>query len=160
MHFALTEEQAAIQETALSFAKERIAPHAAEWDETGHFPIDTIRETAALYVMVMAVFAWLEGERREAAGWAAALLVFALVLAAHAYAVAGVTGPLDPVSAGWAGLQGFGLFVKSVSLATALTLAPLWLAALLVGLSLFGWASWNDALALRVVTVFATSIRD
>jgi len=48
MHFALTEEQAAIQETALSFAKERIAPHAAEWDETSHFPVDVIRETAAL----------------------------------------------------------------------------------------------------------------
>ena len=48
MHFALTEEQAAIQETALSFAKDRIAPKAAEWDETCHFPIDVIRETAAL----------------------------------------------------------------------------------------------------------------
>src|SRR5687767_1360696 len=48
MHFALTEEQAAIQETALAFAKERIVPHAGEWDETGHFPVDTIRETAAL----------------------------------------------------------------------------------------------------------------
>src|SRR5512145_36192 len=48
MHFALTEEQAAIQDTALAFAKERIAPHAAEWDETGHFPVDVIRATAAL----------------------------------------------------------------------------------------------------------------
>ena len=48
MHFALTEEQAALQETALAFAKERIAPHAAEWDETSHFPVDVIRETAAL----------------------------------------------------------------------------------------------------------------
>ncbi len=48
MHFALTEEQAAIQETALTFAKERIAPHAAEWDETSHFPVDVIRDTAAL----------------------------------------------------------------------------------------------------------------
>jgi alkylation response protein AidB-like acyl-CoA dehydrogenase len=48
MHFALTPEQAAIQETALNFAKERIAPHAAEWDEKSHFPIDTIRDTAAL----------------------------------------------------------------------------------------------------------------
>ena len=44
MHFALTEEQAAIQETALAFAKERIAPHASEWDEKGHFPVDVIRE--------------------------------------------------------------------------------------------------------------------
>ena len=48
MHFALTEEQAAIQETALTFAKERIAPHAAEWDEKCHFPVDVIRETAPL----------------------------------------------------------------------------------------------------------------
>jgi alkylation response protein AidB-like acyl-CoA dehydrogenase len=48
MHFALTDEQAAIQETALAFAKERIAPHAGEWDETSHFPVDTIRETAPL----------------------------------------------------------------------------------------------------------------
>src|SRR5262245_57547342 len=48
MHFALTEEQAAIQDTALTFAKERIAPNAAEWDETSHFPVDVIRETAAL----------------------------------------------------------------------------------------------------------------
>ena len=48
MHFALTEEQAAIQETALTFAKERIAPYAGEWDEKSHFPVDVIRETAAL----------------------------------------------------------------------------------------------------------------
>ncbi len=48
MHFALTEEQQAIQETALAFARERIAPDADKWDETSHFPIDVIRETAAL----------------------------------------------------------------------------------------------------------------
>lgn len=48
MHFALTEEQAAIQETALAFARERIAPGAAEWDEKGIFPTDVIRETADL----------------------------------------------------------------------------------------------------------------
>lgn len=48
MHFTFTEEQAAIRETALNFAKERLAPHALEWDETSHFPVDVIRETAAL----------------------------------------------------------------------------------------------------------------
>ena len=48
MHFALTEEQIAIQETALAFARERLAPRALEWDETGHFPVDVIRETAEL----------------------------------------------------------------------------------------------------------------
>ena len=48
MQFQLTEEQTAIQETALAFAKERLLPKAVEWDETGHFPVDVIRETANL----------------------------------------------------------------------------------------------------------------
>jgi alkylation response protein AidB-like acyl-CoA dehydrogenase len=48
MHFALTDEQSAIQETALAFARERLAPKAAEWDETAHFPFDVIKETAPL----------------------------------------------------------------------------------------------------------------
>jgi alkylation response protein AidB-like acyl-CoA dehydrogenase len=48
MHFSLTEEQTAIQDMALNFAKERIAPGASEWDETAHFPVHVIRETAGL----------------------------------------------------------------------------------------------------------------
>jgi alkylation response protein AidB-like acyl-CoA dehydrogenase len=48
MNFALTSEQTAIQEMALAFAKERIAQDALKWEETGHFPVDVIKETAAL----------------------------------------------------------------------------------------------------------------
>ena len=48
MDFSLNAEQAAIRETALAFAQERIAPYAAEWDERCHFPVDVIREVAAL----------------------------------------------------------------------------------------------------------------
>jgi alkylation response protein AidB-like acyl-CoA dehydrogenase len=46
--FALTEEHIAIRDTALAFAREKIAPYALEWDEKKHFPVDVIRETAAL----------------------------------------------------------------------------------------------------------------
>ncbi len=113
-----------------------------------------VRETAALYVMVMFGMAVIEGQRREAVGWAATLGVLAIVVAAHAYAVGQVVGPLDPASPGWAGLLGFGFFVKTMSISTALNLAPSWLAALLVGLALFGWASWRDPLALRALAVF------
>jgi hypothetical protein len=114
-----------------------------------------IRETAALYVVTMAAFAWFEGERREAIGWSAAFALLLGVLAAHAIAVGGVTGPLDAASPGWLGLQGPGLFVKAIATSTGLAMFPLWFAALLVGLSLFGWASWNDPLASRAFTVFA-----
>ena len=138
---------------ALSLALRR----PGRWMEAVAFGLAAmlIRETAALYVLVMAVFAWVEGDRREAFGWAAALALFAAALAAHAHAVAGVTGPLDPASPGWAGLLGFGFFVKALTLATALQLFPLWLGALLVGLALFGWASWDDPRALRMFAILA-----
>jgi hypothetical protein len=114
-----------------------------------------IRETALLYVVVMALFAWFEGQRREALGWGLAILVFAVVLGVHAYAVGGVTGPLDARSPGWFGLNGFGFFVSALTTSTALQILPLWLAAVLVGLLLFGWASWNDPLGLRMFALLA-----
>lgn len=48
MDFALTEEQEAIQEMARRFAADELAPHAAEWDEKKHFPVDVIRKSAEL----------------------------------------------------------------------------------------------------------------
>ncbi|WP_404371353.1 hypothetical protein AB5I39_03780 [Sphingomonas sp. MMS24-J45] len=114
-----------------------------------------IRETAALYVGVMAVLALLEGNRKEALGWAATLAILAIVVALHAHAVGQVVRPTDPASPGWTGLLGFGFFVKTMQLSTALALAPLWLAAPLVGLALFGWSAWNSTLALRALAVFA-----
>ena len=113
-----------------------------------------IRETAALFVVVMAALAWAEGSRREALGWAGVLAVLALAVALHAHAVAGVVHPLDPVSPGWAGMLGFGFFVRTMTLSTALALAPAWLAAPLVALALLGWASWREPLALRAVATF------
>lgn len=114
-----------------------------------------IRETAALYVGIMLVLALAEGRRREAIGWGVAILALAVVIGFHAHAVSLVVRPIDPVSPGWSGMLGFGFFVKTMSLSTALNLAPTWLAALLVALTLFGWAGWNEELALRAVAVFA-----
>ncbi len=48
MNFELTEDQRAIEDVARRFAKDRLAPFAAEWDEQSHFPVDTLREAAAL----------------------------------------------------------------------------------------------------------------
>jgi hypothetical protein len=48
MDFSLTEEQAAIREMAENFARDEIAPQALEWDQTRHFPVDVIRNAAAL----------------------------------------------------------------------------------------------------------------
>lgn len=48
MQFGLTEEQRAFQDAARAFAEGEMAPHAAQWDETGTFPADTLRAAAAL----------------------------------------------------------------------------------------------------------------
>jgi hypothetical protein len=46
--FELTEDHKAVQAMARDFAAEKIAPHALLWDERRHFPVDVIREAAAL----------------------------------------------------------------------------------------------------------------
>jgi alkylation response protein AidB-like acyl-CoA dehydrogenase len=48
MTFALTDDHTTIRDMARDFAAEKLAPRALEWDETRHFPVDVIRETAAL----------------------------------------------------------------------------------------------------------------
>jgi hypothetical protein len=44
----LSEEQVMIQDMAKRFAADRLAPHTSEWDETKHFPVDVIKDTAEL----------------------------------------------------------------------------------------------------------------
>src|SRR5882757_5660607 len=46
--FALSEEQLALLDLARDFAREHLAPHAVEWDEKKHFPVDALRQAAAL----------------------------------------------------------------------------------------------------------------
>ena len=46
--FALPNDQVAVRDMARTFAAEKIAPHALAWDEAKHFPVDVMREAAAL----------------------------------------------------------------------------------------------------------------
>lgn len=46
--FHLDEDQREIQGMARSFADERLAPHAVQWDHDKHLPVDVLREAAEL----------------------------------------------------------------------------------------------------------------
>ena len=46
--FELTDDHRAVQAMARDFASDKIAPHALLWDERRHFPVDVVREAAAL----------------------------------------------------------------------------------------------------------------
>ncbi|CAM3602902.1 isobutyryl-CoA dehydrogenase [Parendozoicomonas haliclonae] len=48
MNFELTSEQKAFQKAARDFARQELAPHAAEWDRTSHFPVDIIKKAGEL----------------------------------------------------------------------------------------------------------------
>src|SRR3978361_2560765 len=48
MQFSRNEDQIAVRDMARAFAAEKIAPHAVRWDEEKHFPVDVMREAAAL----------------------------------------------------------------------------------------------------------------
>ena len=85
MYFSLSEEQAAIQETALTFAKERIAPYAIEWDETCHFPVEVIREVAALGMATIYV-------PEDKGGSGLSRLDGALIMEALAYGCPAISG--------------------------------------------------------------------
>ena len=51
MDFRLTDDQLSIQAIARDFAQKRIAPVAAEFDKSGAFPLDNIREMGQLGLM-------------------------------------------------------------------------------------------------------------
>jgi alkylation response protein AidB-like acyl-CoA dehydrogenase len=48
MDFDLTEDQRAFQATARSFARDEMMPHARDWDEGEIFPVEALRNAAAL----------------------------------------------------------------------------------------------------------------
>ncbi len=48
MRFELDEDERALRELAAAFASERMAPEAPRWDEEQEFPVELLREAAAL----------------------------------------------------------------------------------------------------------------
>jgi hypothetical protein len=109
-----------------------------------------LRELAAPYLLAMAALALKDGCRREALGWLAGLLVFALALGAHAVAVGAVVTATDPASPSWLSLGGLGFVLQTASWNLILSASPDWLAAILVPLALLGLAMRRDALGQRL----------
>ena len=51
MDFQLTDEQLQLQRTVHDFATREILPHVHEWDESSHFPLETIKQLGKLGLM-------------------------------------------------------------------------------------------------------------
>jgi len=53
--FTLTRDQQSMVDAVRDFAENELAPHAAEWDETGHLPLDVLREAGEMGLGAMCV---------------------------------------------------------------------------------------------------------
>ncbi|MDS4009876.1 MAG: acyl-CoA dehydrogenase family protein [Defluviicoccus sp.] len=69
----LTEEQTMIRDMARAFAREELAPHAAEWDRTHTFPADAIRKMGELGLLGMVVPDEWDGAGADSIAYALAL---------------------------------------------------------------------------------------
>ena len=107
-----------------------------------------IRELALPMILAMGGLALIEKRWREAAGWAAVVALFAVYMTLHAHWVAEVVMPGDPASPGWSRMLGLQFALKSIAKVTFGIRLPDALAAALLVLSLFGWASVRAGWAL------------
>ena len=108
-----------------------------------------VRELALPMILAMGGLALIEKRWREAAGWAAIVALFGAYLALHAHWVSEVVMPGDPWSQGWSRQLGLHFALKSIAKVTFGIRLPDALAAGLLVLSLFGWASVRSGWALR-----------
>ncbi|HXH00443.1 MAG TPA: hypothetical protein VNI79_08540 [Sphingomicrobium sp.] len=109
-----------------------------------------VRETALPMILTMGGLAAIERRWREAMGWAAVVGLFALAMLYHFSLVAAVVRPEDLESPGWNALLGARFALSAFSMVSSATALPKGLAAAVILLSLFGWASVKTQWALRV----------
>lgn len=83
MHFELTEEQAMIQSVARDFAREQIAPIAAQFDASGEFPSATVKLMGELGLMGIETPEAYGGAGLDSIGYAVALMEISAADAAH-----------------------------------------------------------------------------
>jgi alkylation response protein AidB-like acyl-CoA dehydrogenase len=79
--FALTEDQLAIQDMARKFTADRITPHAVEWDQNSHYPVDVWKAAGELGFGAIYV-------SEESGGIGLGRLEAALIMEAMAYGCA------------------------------------------------------------------------
>lgn len=114
-----------------------------------------IRELALPMILAMGGLALIEKRWREAAGWALAVVLFGIYMTLHAQWVSQVVLPGDLASPGWSRMLGAQFALKSIAKVTFGIQMTDAIAAGLLILSLFGWASVKTGWALRVALLLA-----
>ncbi|HEX6832460.1 MAG TPA: acyl-CoA dehydrogenase family protein [Rudaea sp.] len=83
MDFSFTDDQLSIQSVARDFAQKRIAPVAAEFDKSGEFPLENIREMGQLGLMGIEVPVEYGGAGMDSISYVLAMIEIAAADCAH-----------------------------------------------------------------------------
>ncbi len=118
-----------------------------------------LREHTLVFVGAASLWLWLRGRRRLALAWAGLALMFLVgYFTLHVPHVTAAVAGLDsdialPTSAGWLEFGGWPRVVDYVRAATPLAAVPFSVAAVIVPLSLLGWAMRDDPMAEMIMAV-------
>ena len=112
-----------------------------------------VSTVALIYLLLMAVCAILENNRRELTAWCMAIVIIVGALIAHNLAVSQVYGTAGPITDV--------LFQQILAALTDLPMTPsliaavlpLWISGLFFGIAFFGWTAWPDELAVRILAL-------
>ncbi len=129
------------------------SPRRWGWSLAIGFLATCVRETGALYLVVMVGTALFEKRKHEAAAWGAAILLFAGIMLLHAHMLEHYLHPGDVVSKGWLCFGGVPFLLSTARWNAALLLAPSWVIAAVVPLMLLGAAGWPGKTGRRLAAV-------
>jgi hypothetical protein len=118
------------------------------------------RELALPYCLIAVSLAVWQRRGKEVVVWAAGLVLYGLFFAFHAHAVAlRMAGAAPAEVGGWVHFGGPAFVIGTTQMNVLLVLAPAWVAAVLLPLSLLGLAGWRGEtgwrLSLTVLTYLA-----
>jgi hypothetical protein len=113
-----------------------------------------LRELALPFVCVMAITSYIEGHRRETLFWILGIIGFGVFLTIHSMIINNLVIQSDLIyKEGWIVFGGWPFVLNTVQMHPFLILAPSWVSAVILPLSLFGLIGWNGPLGLRLASI-------
>jgi hypothetical protein len=110
-----------------------------------------LRELALPFVIIMLMLALREGKRREALLWFVGIIVFGVEFFIHWFTVSTLVAGSDKVlQGGWIVFGGWPFVLNTAQMHPFLMLAPAWIAAVIVPISLLGLIGQRNPWVIRI----------
>jgi hypothetical protein len=118
-----------------------------------------LRELALPFVCVMAITSYIEKHRRETLFWILGIIGFGLFLTIHSVIIHSLITQRDLIyKEGWIVFGGWPFVLNTVQMHPFLILAPSWVSAVVLPLSLLGLIGWSGPLGFRIASIITVYV--